>query len=262
MLLLLSPAKSLDFTPVPDAPPATAPRFQKDAASLARTARALGPERLGALMDLSPALSQLNAERFRAFDPAGDMAGSLQAALAFNGDVYRGLDARSLGPEALVTLQARVRILSGLYGLLRPLDAIQPHRLEMGTRLVTRRGASLYEYWGPRIARLLAQDLADSGGGPLVNLASEEYFRAVDLKALKAPVISCQFREDRDGLSRIISFHAKAARGLMARFAVDQRVDRPEGLKDFTLGGYGFDPAASDSATWVFRRAQPEAKAA
>jgi cytoplasmic iron level regulating protein YaaA (DUF328/UPF0246 family) len=175
--------------------------------------------------------------------------------MAFDGDVYDGLQARTLDKAALSFAQDHLRILSGLYGLLRPLDVIQPYRLEMGTRLKTRRGASLYDFWGPRIAKALNAAAEGAGEPALVNLASQEYFGAVDLNALTLPVITCAFYEIKgEEAPKIISFYAKKARGLMARFAIDHRIDRPEGLKDFRLAGYGFDPAASNDQRWTFTR--------
>ncbi|MEM7740179.1 MAG: peroxide stress protein YaaA, partial [Pseudomonadota bacterium] len=172
--------------------------------------------------------------------------------LAFNGDVYRGFDGGSLNAAGLKAAQKRVRILSGLYGLLRPLDLMEPYRLEMGTGLKTRRGENLYDFWGSRIAEALDQEL---GGAPLINCASNEYFKAV--KGLRAPVITCQFKEEKDGQLKTLGLFAKVARGMMARFAVDERIDDPQGLKDFDRGGYRFQAALSNEATWVFSRPQP-----
>jgi uncharacterized protein len=262
MLFVLSPAKDLDFTHAPSDLMRTVPRLGTDAAGLARVARRLKLADIARLMDLSDRLSDLNWHRFQALDAKAMAAGvpadsDLQAALAFDGDVYKGLRARDLDPAALDWAQDRVRILSGLYGLLRPLDAIAPYRLEMGTRLPTRRGASLYDYWGPRIARLLKADLSDHAHPLVVNLASQEYFGAVDIKALKAPVVTCHFREEKDGETRVISFFAKHARGAMARFAIDNRIEDPADLRAFTTGGYAFDQAASGAHDLVFVRPQP-----
>jgi hypothetical protein len=254
MLIVLSPAKRLDFTEADPALPATQARFREDTATLLKTARRQTQADLRRLMGISSDLARLNQARFKAFDPEAQDAG-VQAALAFAGDVYQGLDARSLSPDALAWAQDRVRILSGLYGLLRPLDRIQPYRLEMGTRLKTRRGSSLYDFWGERISRRLNVDADGHSDPTLINLASQEYFGAVDARALKLPVVTCHFRESRDGESRIISFFAKKARGAMARFAVEQRVERAEDLKAFDRDGYAFDKAASGPADWIFIRA-------
>ena len=253
MLMVISPAKSLDFTPPGPHTPASTPAMAGDIAELAKVARRLSRAELKRLMGISDKLALLNHERFQAFDP--DSEDGVQAAMAFDGDVYNGLQARTLDKAGLAFAQTHLRILSGLYGLLRPLDVIQPYRLEMGVRLKTRRGHSLYDFWGPRIAKAL-NEAAEGGGAPaLINLASQEYFGAVDAKALKLPVVSCAFFEIKgEDAPKIISFYAKRARGLMARFAIDQRIDRAEGLKDFTTAGYGFDAAASNDQTWVFSR--------
>jgi len=252
MLMVLSPAKSLDFTPAGPGVPATTPALAKDIGELAKTARRLRKTDLQRLMGISDKLAVLNYERFQAFDP--DSEEGVQAAMAFDGDVYDGLQARTLDKAGLNFAQAHLRILSGLYGVLRPLDLIQPYRLEMGTRLKTRRGASLYEFWGPRIAKMLDEAAEGQGEPALINLASQEYFGAVDRKALKLPVVNCLFKERKDGEARIISFYAKKARGLMVRYAIDQRLDRAEGLKEFTVAGYAFDPSLSTAEDWVFTR--------
>jgi cytoplasmic iron level regulating protein YaaA (DUF328/UPF0246 family) len=254
MLMVISPAKSLDFTPPPASTPTTVPAMTGDTAELAKVARRLSRADLKRLMGVSDNLALLNYERFQAFD-AGSEDG-VQAAMAFDGDVYDGLQARTLDKAGLARAQKHLRILSGLYGLLRPLDVIQPYRLEMGTRLKTKRGHSLYDFWGERIARAL-DEAAEGAPGErvLINLASQEYFGAVDRKTLKLPVVTCHFREKKgDEEPKLISFYAKKARGLMARFTLDQRIDRAEGLKDFTVAGYGFDKAVSGAEDWVFVR--------
>ncbi len=253
MLMVLSPAKRLDFSPAPTGLPVTTPRFGKDTASLAVTARRQTQADLRRLMGISADLAKLNQARFKAFTPDGT-DDDVQAALAFAGDVYQGLDARALDRTALEWAQDRLRILSGLYGLLRPLDRIQPYRLEMGVKLHTRRGESLYNFWGDRISKQLNADAEGHADPTLINLASQEYFGAVDRKALKLPVVMCQFKEVKDGEARILSFFAKKARGLMARYAIDQRIDRAEGLKDFNREGYGFDARASTTEEWIFTR--------
>lgn len=262
MLILLSPAKNLNFDPVPDLPPPTRPRLQDDTAALLAVARTLSASELGRLMDLSPRLAELNRSRFEILDPVAFGEGTREAVLAFNGDVYRGLDARTLDGAAMAFAQTHVRILSGLYGLLRPLDAIMPYRLEMGTRLKTDRGVGLYDFWGSRIAALVADDLEGHASRTVVNLASGEYAGALDRRALDVPVVDVQFREEQDGMSRVISFHAKYARGLMARYAIDHRIQEPEALKAFDRAGYRYDAAASTSEKWVFTRPQPPLKKA
>lgn len=255
MLVVISPAKSLDMTPVQI--PATAPAFQDDALRLAKTARGLSLGDLKSLMAISDDLARLNRDRFAAFaaDPAPEAV--KPAALAFNGDTYQGLEAKTLSADDLHWAQDHLGILSGLYGLLRPLDAIQPYRLEMGSKLKTRRGASLYEYWGDTIAKALNARAADVGTDLLVNCASQEYFGAVDRKALKLRVITPSFMEVKDDKPRIVSFFAKRARGAMARFIVENRLTDAEEIKDFTSGGYAYDADLSDGVTWVFVRDYP-----
>jgi hypothetical protein len=255
MLVVISPAKSLDMTPVQI--PASAPAFQDDALRLAKTARGLSLGELKSLMTISDDLARLNRDRFAAFaaDPAPEAV--KPAALAFNGDTYQGLEAKTLSTDDLHWAQDHLGILSGLYGLLRPLDAIQPYRLEMGSKLKTRRGASLYEYWGDTIAKALNARAADVGADTLVNCASQEYFGAVDRKALKLRVITPSFMEVKDDKPRIVSFFAKRARGAMARFIVENRLTDAEAIKDFTSGGYAYDADLSDGDTWVFVRDYP-----
>jgi cytoplasmic iron level regulating protein YaaA (DUF328/UPF0246 family) len=262
MLFLLSPAKSLDFTPgPPEVAPTRAEAFPRDTQALAAAARKLSRADLGRLMDISEKLADLNFQRFQAFDPDADRGG-VQAAFAFAGDVYDGLSARTLTPDALAWAQDRLRILSGLYGLLRPLDAIQPYRLEMGARLRTARGATLYDFWGDRIAKALNAAGAGHTDPTIVNLASIEYFGAVDAKALKLPVLTVRFLEEAEGQARIVSFWAKRARGMMARFAIDQRIEHVEGLKRFSEAGYRFDAATSTPGEWTFVRPYPGKAAA
>ena len=255
MLVVISPAKSLDMTPVQI--PATAPAFQDDALRLAKTARGLSLGDLKSLMAISDDLARLNRDRFAAFaaDPAPEAV--KPAALAFNGDTYQGLEAKTLSTDDLHWAQDHLGILSGLYGLLRPLDAIQPYRLEMGSKLKTRRGVSLYEYWGDTIAKALNARAADVGTDLLVNCASQEYFGAVDRKALKLRVITPSFMEVKDDKPRIVSFFAKRARGAMARFIVENRLTAAEAIKDFTSGGYAYDADLSDGDTWAFVRDYP-----
>lgn len=259
MLTVISPAKSLDMDPVDIAP--TAPDFQDDAVRLSKTARNLTLGGLRDLMGISDDLARLNRDRFKAFaaEPSEEM--TKPAALAFNGDTYQGLEAKTLEPEDLEWAQDHLRILSGLYGLLRPLDAIQPYRLEMGSRLKTRRGKSLYDYWGDQIAKALNEQAAAVDTDVLVNCASQEYFGAADRKALKLRVITPQFMEVKDDKPRIVSFFAKRARGAMARFLTTNRVTGVEGVKEFAADGYAFDPDLSDGDTWVFVRPYPAAKA-
>jgi cytoplasmic iron level regulating protein YaaA (DUF328/UPF0246 family) len=260
MLLVLSPAKSLDYTPLDQggAPvPLTTPQLKADIAELAKVTAKLSRQDLRSMMSISEKLADLNFERFKSFDPACE--DGLQAAMAFDGDVYEGLQARTLDRGGLDWAQDHLRILSGLYGILRPLDALQPYRLEMGTRLKTKRGSSLYDFWGDRLSKALNEAAHSHADQSLINLASQEYFGAVDAKALKLKTINCAFKDEKDGKLRILGFYAKKARGQMARFAIDGRIDRAEGLKDFTSGGYRFQPTLSTAEEWVFTRKQPEA---
>lgn len=256
MLVVISPAKKLDWRPVD--PPATPPRLQDEAAALAAIARGLCAGELGRLMHLSAPLSTLNHARFQRFsaDPAPDVL--RPAALGFAGDTYVGLHAASLEPEALGWARGHLRILSGLYGLLRPEDGIQEHRLEMGTRLATPRGKSLYDWWGPRIARLLQADAAAVGAAALVNCASKEYFTAVNREVLNLPVITPQFLDRNEGEeARVVSFHAKRARGAMARFMVENRLTDPADLRHFDAMGYRFQPVDSRPEAPIFLREHP-----
>ena len=260
MLLVLSPSKALDFTAPPAAAPLSTPELKDLTAELAKTTRKLRAADLKRLMALSDDLAKLNRERFQAFDPESE--DGLQAAFAFNGDVYLGLRARELDRKALAFAQQHVRILSGLYGVLRPLDAIQPYRLEMGVRLKTRRGVSLYDFWRPRVAEALNAAVTGMKDPTLVNCASQEYFGAVDLGALKPPVVTCRFLEEKDGEARIISFYAKRARGLLARYAIDHRIERAADLRSFDAQGYRYRADLSSDAEFTFSRPQPPPAAA
>lgn len=254
MILVISPAKSLDFTPV-EGVPATAPAFPKETAALVRLARRQKRAGLRRLMGISEKLAELNADRFKAFDLKAEDAG-LQAAFAFDGDVYGGLSARGLEPEGLDWAQRHLRILSGLYGVLRPLDRIQPYRLEMGVRLANPKGDSLYDFWGDKVGEALKTAAKDHADPTIVNLASQEYFGSVKVKTLKARVVTCHFLEEKDGEAKVISFYAKRARGLMARYAIDIRAERAEQLKGFDREGYRLHPGQSTDTDWVFVRGQ------
>ncbi len=249
MLVVISPAKKLDMSPVDT--PATVPGFAKDANALAEVAGKLSQSELQNLMSISADLAKLNVERFAEF---GDMD-SKPAALAFAGDTYQGLEAGSLDADEMAWAQDHLRILSGLYGLLRPLDAIQPYRLEMGSKLKTPKGKSLYEYWGDRIADALNRHAAEVKGDVLVNCASQEYFGAVDRGALKLRVITPMFMEDKGGTPKIVSFYAKKARGAMARFIIQNRLTDPNALLDFDTGGYKHNPGLSEKDKPAFVRA-------
>ena len=252
MLIVLSPAKSLDLATPSPTQEHTLPDFTKQAAQLIKVLRKLAPGQVGELMHISDPLAVLNVGRYASWTP--DHADGYQAMMAFNGDVYAGLDARSLAPSAIEFAQRHLRILSGLYGLLRPLDLIHPYRLEMGTRLATGAGSNLYAFWDDAITKALNAQLAGTGSTALVNLASEEYFKSVKPKLLKAPVITPVFEDWKNGQYKIISFYAKRARGMMARFAIENGITEVEGLKAFDVDGYAFVPAASTQSSWLFRR--------
>ncbi|MDO5693220.1 MAG: peroxide stress protein YaaA [Pseudomonadota bacterium] len=255
MLFVLSPAKALDYeTPVAPEVPHTLPLFGQQSAALIAVLRQKSPQQIAELMKLSDPLAGLNVARYEAWSPKVTAKNARQAVLAFNGDVYEGLDAKSLSATQLGWLQDHVCILSGLYGVLRPLDRMQPYRLEMGTRLKTEQGANLYQFWGTRIADYLNERLAGDKQPILVNLASQEYFKSVDRKVLRARVIDCVFEDYKGGQYKIISFAAKRARGLMARHAAQHQVDTPKKLEGFDLDGYAFAPAASEPDRLVFRR--------
>ena len=255
MLFLLSPAKSLDYdTPLPADLPHTRPQFVAQAQALIDVLRQKSPQDIASLMELSDKLAALNVARYEAWEPQFTARNSRQALLAFNGDVYEGLQARTLNAEELDWAQQHVAILSGLYGVLRPLDRMQPYRLEMGTRLATPQGSNLYQYWGSTVAEHLNTRLRADTTPVVINLASQEYFKAVDLKTLKARVIECVFEDWKSGTYKIISFHAKRARGLMARYAIQNRLSTPHQLEGFDLEGYRYDAGVSRPERLVFRR--------
>ena len=260
MLILLSPAKNLNFDPAPSAPTATKPRLKADVAELATTAKSLTKAKIKGLMNISDNLAELNYERFQSFVTSGRIPNEKQAALAFNGDVYLGLDAASFDADDFLFAQDHLRILSGLYGLLRPLDGIQPYRLEMGSKLNNSRGEDLYDFWGDKIAKAINKDAKGLNNPVLVNLASNEYFGAVDKSTLKFPVITPVFKEEKDGKLRQLQFFAKRARGLMARWAIQNRIEDVEALKDFSVDGYKIQPEESSDDLWLFTRPQPPKK--
>ncbi len=257
MLLLISPAKTLDYqTPVPAhlADQSSAPQFIDQATLLMGVLKRKKPRQVAALMDLSDDLAALNVGRYAAWAPQADEANSKPAALAFNGDVYNGLQAASLSAADMAWAQSHLVILSGLYGLLRPMDRLQPHRLEMGTALVTRRGKDLYAFWGDRLVRELNARQADQAQPVVINLASQEYFRSVRRKALRARVVDCRFEDWQGGQYKVISFFAKRARGLMARWAIQQRLAEPQALSGFAEQGYAHVASASSPDSLAFRR--------
>lgn len=257
MLIVLSPAKKLDFDSENLSEATGQPRFLAQAKKLARQAKKLKSQDLQAMMGISEQLADLNVARFKAFKPPFTPANARPAIDAFQGDVYVGFDAQSLSENDRNYANRHIRILSGLYGLLNPLDLMQAYRLEMGTKFNNERGTNLYHFWGDLLAKAIDKDLTDHSHKVLINLASNEYFKAVPVKALKAPVITPVFQDVKDGRARVISFLAKKARGMMARYIVDNQIDDPEALKKFTGGGYRFDPMASTGSRWIFSRPQP-----
>lgn len=259
MIVVLSPAKSLDFE---SAYPAVAPterQFQAESLSLIKTLKKLDAADLSELMTISPALAELNVKRFADFQKAANAANTRPALFAFNGDVYDGLDAYSLKAKALKNAEKQIRILSGLYGVLKPFDAIKAYRLEMGTALETSQGKGLYSFWGEAITQALNDSLAQSKAQALVNCASQEYFKAVKPKLLNAAVIDCVFEDEKNGNYKTISFFAKKARGLMARFIVENGLKKPEDLNGFDTNGYVFNKALSTDTKRVFRRQEKHA---
>ena len=254
MQFVLSPAKSLDYETPLTVHAHSAPLFVKQSQALIKVLRGYTPPQISELMDLSDALAGLNVARYQAWSSRATEKNARQALLAFDGDVYDGLNARALDEHALAWAQAHVCVLSGLYGVLRPLDLMQPYRLEMGTRLPTEQGSDLYQFWGSRITDYLNERLQDDAEPVLVNLASQEYFKAVKPKLLKARVIECVFEDYKNGVYKIISFNAKRARGAMMRFAIEQRMDKPEQLRQFKGDGYSLAAKVSTPERLVFRR--------
>lgn len=254
MLSVLSPAKTLDYESQPTTRKSTQPLFIEEVASLVRDAQKMNPDDIQALMGVSAKIAALNHERFMNWQPNFSLQNAKQAVLAFKGDVYTGLAAESLSAPELAFAQKHLRILSGLYGLLRPLDLMQPYRLEMGLPFANSGGKNLYEFWGTRISEVLAKHLKASGSPVLINLASNEYFKAVKNASLGAEIITPQFRDLKNGQYKMISFFAKKARGVMARYIVQEGLNAPEGLKDFKGDGYYFSAKDSDDVNWVFLR--------
>jgi uncharacterized protein len=253
MLAVLSPAKKLDFDPAAARLAGTRPRLMAQTNELVEIARQLSAKDLQRLMKLSPALAELNHQRFQDFAPRSGGRRTKPAALAFNGDTYVGLQATGFSPDDMAFAQEHLGILSGLYGVLRPLDLIQPYRLEMGTSLKTERGTTLYAYWGSRIAKLLDKQASRHQCPLIVNLASKEYFSAVQ-PHLKTPVLHCTFKEVKGGSARVIGFSAKRARGMMARHIIAKRLETPERIKEFKEAGYRYNAKASSGSEWIFLR--------
>ena len=256
MLIFLSPAKSLDFKTPPHIAEFTQPAFLRQSEILIKQLRKLSPADIANLMDLSDPLSLLNYNRYADWQLPFTPENAKQAVLAFDGDVYDGLAARHLSAEDLQFAQQQVRILSGLYGILKPLDLMQPYRLEIGTKFANKLGKDLYAFWGERLLKTINAELAEMSRPVAVNLASEEYFKAAIGRKIKGQLIQPVFEDWKNGQYKIISFFAKRARGMMSRFAIVNRLSEPEGLKSFGDDGYAFAPEASDDQRWVFRRRQ------
>lgn len=250
MLILISPAKTLDYSD-PHIQEFTQPDFGSDVKTLVQAMKKKSAREIAELMDISENLAQLNEQRYKNFQKEFSFENSKQALLAFKGDVYTKIDVDNYSSQDFEFAQNHLRILSGLYGLLKPLDLIQPYRLEMGTRLETRKGKNLYEYWGTKIAKAINQAAV---GKPIINLASQEYFKAVDVKSLKSKVITIHFKEFKNGKYQIVGFFAKQARGMMTNFAIKNKITDPEALKAFHDEGYEFSEPQSNSEEWVFVR--------
>lgn len=256
MLMVISPAKTLDFETPSPVGEFSQPQYLEYSETLIEECRKLSPAQIASLMSISDKLAGLNAARFAEWHRPFTTENAKQAALAFKGDVYTGLDAESLAPQGFTFAQRHLRILSGLYGLLRPLDLMQPYRLEMGTKLANPAGKDLYAFWKPLLTKEINKALLTQGDDVLVNLASNEYFKAIDAKALKGRVVTPVFKDYKNGQYKVISFYAKKARGLMARYVIERRLTDPEGLKQFNTDGYAFSAKASEGDTWVFLRNQ------
>ncbi|MBN3584434.1 peroxide stress protein YaaA [Algoriphagus aestuarii] len=250
MLILISPAKTLDYS-IPSFKPHTLPDFQNDTQSLVRIMKKKTAKELSGLMHISDSLATLNEERFKTFQKDFSFENSKQALLAFKGDVYTKIDVDEYDEEDFGFAQNHLRILSGLYGLLRPLDLIQPYRLEMGTKLENRRGKNLYDFWDKKIAKAINQV---AQGSPIVNLASQEYFKAVHQKTLKSPLITIHFKEYKNDSYQVIGFFAKQARGMMTNYAIKNRITDPQTLKHFNEDRYEFSDQLSTESDWVFIR--------
>lgn len=259
MLALISPAKTLDYETALPSSNFTQPRLLDQSEQLIEVCRELSASQLASLMSVSEKIAQLNVARFQDWQTEFDLANARQAIFAFKGDVYTGLDAYALSDPQLDFAQQHLRMLSGLYGLLRPLDLMMPYRLEMGTKLHNPRGSNLYEFWGKRITDLIQQDLQQANSNILLNLASDEYYKAVKESALDAQIVKPVFLDQKHGKYKVISFYAKKARGLMARFVIEQQIQQVEDLKAFNSEGYYFDAENSNAKELVFKREEQAA---
>jgi hypothetical protein len=259
MLIVVSPAKTLDYeTPLPTFVTPTQPRYVSDAAELIEVLKSKAPAEIASLMNLSDKLASLNVLRYNDWQPLFSAPDARPALFAFKGDVYTGLDVSCFSANDLSQAQKHLRILSGLYGLLRPLDYMRPYRLEMGTDLANSRGKNLYEFWGEQLTEAVNVAMAEQGDEVLINLASQEYFRAIQPKKLSGRLITPQFRDEKNGQFKIISFFAKKARGRMAAWLIQQRISSPEALLDFTIDGYRYDAGLSRPDAPIFTRREAD----
>jgi len=260
MIIVISPAKTLDFeTPAPTEQ-FTMPDFLDDSASLIDQLRTLEPDQIGRLMSISSKLAVLNSNRYYEWTRPFNQKNAKQALYAFKGDVYTGLDAETLTVKDVEFAQEHLRILSGLYGILRPLDLMQPYRLEMGTQLKNKRGNNLYEFWGGMLNDAINHELQTQRSDTLINLASNEYFKSVKTDSLNATVITPVFKDEKNGVYKIISFYAKKARGLMSRYIVQNKLTTPDGIKRFDVAGYRFNATESNDSEWIFMREESAAQ--
>lgn len=254
MLAILSPAKTLDYQTPLTTDKSSAAEFNGESKELIATLRKFAPADIASLMKISDKLAELNHRRYAEWQPKPSDDSARPAVFAFKGDVYQGLDAGSMSARDINFAQKHLRVLSGLYGLLRPLDLMQPYRLEMGTRLATRRGSNLYEFWGDKVTDHINKALAEQPSKILVNLASNEYYNVVQPERIEGRILNINFKELRDGKYRFVSFSAKKARGLMARYMVDQRITQASKLRQFNVDSYAFNDALSDDDNWIFTR--------
>ncbi|MER0202496.1 MAG: peroxide stress protein YaaA [Nitrosomonas sp.] len=258
MIIVISPAKTLDFETPPLTQAHTQPDFLDDSTMLIDELRKLEPSQIGAMMSISSKLATLNSNRYFAWNRPFTLRNAKQAILAFKGDVYTGLDADTMTGNELAFAQDHLRILSGLYGVLRPLDLMQPYRLEMGTQFKNPRGNNLYEFWDDKITQALNQDLAKQKDDILINLASNEYFQSVQPGKLNARIITPVFKDQKNGVYKIISFFAKKARGMMSRYIIQNKLTNPEAIKNFDVAGYRFSQEDSSKDEWIFTRAESQ----
>jgi cytoplasmic iron level regulating protein YaaA (DUF328/UPF0246 family) len=256
MLMVISPAKTLDYESPLATTRYTQPALLEKSQQLIEVARDLSPAQIASLMGISDKLAHLNAERFNSWQPEFTLDNARQAILAFKGDVYTGLQAETFSDNDFDFAQQHLRMLSGLYGVLRPLDLMQPYRLEMGIKFASPAGKDLYSFWGELLTDTLNDALAEQGDDVLINLASDEYFKAIKPKKLQAQLIKPVFLDEKNGKYKVISFYAKKARGLMSRYIIQNQLQKPEQLKAFDVDGYAFDTASSNDSEWVFKRSE------